>query len=135
MQDARDLKMVSSCNCMKLASHCDSADRCHHIFNFVSVLLMQDATYIWVAGGSFSVGTETQPFTHQATITLHGDRWKTVELPFIGAKVLAVTNRGGLTTACHKHTISTEKGFNAEGPRYFSLRNAIVCSCHLAVSL
>ena len=80
---------------------------------------MQDATYIWVAGGSFSVGTEARPFTHQATITLHGDRWKTVELPFIGAKVLAVTNRGGLTTACHKHTISTENRFNAEGPRYF----------------
>lgn len=78
--------------------------------------LSMNATYIWVAGGSFSVGTEAQPFTHKATITLHGDRWKTIELPFIGSKVLAVTNRGGLSTACHKHTISNRE-FNSEGPQ------------------
>jgi hypothetical protein len=60
-----------------------------------------DATYIWVAGGHFQVGSEVEPFLHQATITLHGDRWNTIELPFIGSKMLTVTNLGGLHGGCH----------------------------------
>ena len=34
--------------------------------------LTLDANYIFVMGGSFVVGTEAEPFLHQATITLHG---------------------------------------------------------------
>jgi hypothetical protein len=79
--------------------------------------LNMNSTYIWVAGGTFKVGTQAKPFAHKATITLHGDRWSTVELPFVGAKMLAVTNRGGLTSRCHKHTISRASSFNAEGPQ------------------
>jgi len=55
--------------------------------------LTLDATYVWVNGGRLEVGTEAEPFLHRATITLHGDRWKDVELPGIGSKVLAVTDR------------------------------------------
>ena len=57
-----------------------------------------DATYILVQGGVFEVGTEDEPFMNKATITLHGDRRKTIELPFIGSKVLAVADKGGFTT-------------------------------------
>lgn len=58
--------------------------------------LQLDSTYIWIAGGNFYVGSEAAPFLHQATITLHGDRWHTIELPVIGSKMLAVTDLGGL---------------------------------------
>ncbi len=51
-----------------------------------------NATYIFVSGGRFEVGTEAEPFTQRAVITLHGDRWKDVELPNLGSKVLAVTD-------------------------------------------
>lgn len=57
-----------------------------------------DASYILVQGGVMEIGTEDDPFLHTATITLHGDRRKNVELPFIGAKVLAVADKGGFTT-------------------------------------
>jgi plastocyanin len=57
-----------------------------------------DATYILVYGGTLEVGTEDEPFMQQATITLHGDRRETVELPFVGSKVLAVADKGGFTT-------------------------------------
>lgn len=56
-----------------------------------------------MAGGELRVGLEEEPFLHKATITLHGDRWSTIELPFVGAKMLAVTNLGGLTGMCHDH--------------------------------
>ena len=49
--------------------------------------LTLDASYIFVMGGSFVVGTETEPFTHKATITLHGSP-NSKELPLYGAKVL-----------------------------------------------
>ena len=54
-----------------------------------------------IAGGSFYVGSEAAPFLNQATITLHGDRWFTIELPVIGSKMLAVTDLGGLGTCAH----------------------------------
>eukprot|EP00039_Didymoeca_costata_P018192 m.332487 g.332487 ORF g.332487 m.332487 type:complete len:4620 (+) comp16956_c0_seq1:136-13995(+) len=57
-----------------------------------------DATYIFVFGGTLEIGTEEEPFLNKATITLHGDRRKTPELPFIGSKVLAVADKGGFTT-------------------------------------
>ena len=70
-------------------------------FEFDRQDLMLNATYIWIAGGSFYVGSEAAPFQHQATITLHGDRWNTIELPVIGSKMLAVTDLGGLGTCAH----------------------------------
>jgi len=33
-----------------------------------------DATYIFVMGGVFQIGTADQPYERNATITLHGDR-------------------------------------------------------------
>ena len=53
-----------------------------------------DASYIFVSGGLLQVGTEDEPYEQEATITLHGDRYTTIELPYIGAKVLAVASRG-----------------------------------------
>jgi hypothetical protein len=50
--------------------------------------LSLNASYIYSQGGLLQVGTETKPFTHKATITLHGDRWKSIELPNYGSKVL-----------------------------------------------
>lgn len=58
-----------------------------------------DASYIMVHGGAFNVGSEAQPFLNKLTITLHGDRWTSVELPDLGAKVLGVMNRAGSTSA------------------------------------
>ncbi len=55
--------------------------------------LALDATYILIQGGSLEVGTEEQPFTHNAVITLHGDRYRTIGLPTVGNKMLAAINR------------------------------------------
>ena len=55
-----------------------------------------NASYIYVQGGRFEVGSEATPFTHKLVITLHGDRFTSVEIPDIGAKVLAVSNRDGM---------------------------------------
>jgi hypothetical protein len=77
------------------------------------------ATYILVAGGTFLVGTEAEPFEQRATITLHGDRWRTIELPFIGSKMLAVTNLGGLHGGCHEayhHGGAEGAGYSASDP-------------------
>eukprot|EP00928_Gymnodinium_smaydae_P003778 TRINITY_DN11337_c0_g2_i2.p1 TRINITY_DN11337_c0_g2~~TRINITY_DN11337_c0_g2_i2.p1 ORF type:complete len:2654 (+),score=461.77 TRINITY_DN11337_c0_g2_i2:695-7963(+) len=63
--------------------------------------LTLEATYIWVAGGHLKIGTEERPFLHNAMIQMYGDRWNTIELPFIGSKMIAVTNRGGLGGGCH----------------------------------
>ncbi|CAJ1365276.1 unnamed protein product [Effrenium voratum] len=57
-------------------------------FEFDRKDLSLDSTYIWIAGGHFFVGSEEAPFLQQATITLHGDRWNTIELPVIGSKRL-----------------------------------------------
>ena len=56
--------------------------------------LTLDAFYIFVLGGYMEVGTEQEPFQKSAVITLHGDRYKTIEVPPIGAKCLAVANKG-----------------------------------------
>eukprot|EP00854_Cymbomonas_tetramitiformis_P005436 gene5436-6591_t len=48
------------------------------------------AEYIFVRGGHLVVGTEDEPFTHQATITMHGQPYVTPELPTYGAKCIAV---------------------------------------------
>ena len=57
-----------------------------------------DASYILVQGGTLEIGTEDDPFLNTTTITLHGDRRRSVELPFVGAKMLAVADKGGFTT-------------------------------------
>jgi hypothetical protein len=51
-----------------------------------------DAHYILVRGPSatFAIGSEARPFTHRATITLHGRRATAKEIPGYGAKNLAV---------------------------------------------
>jgi plastocyanin len=62
-----------------------------------TVPLNLNATYIIVYGGALQVGTHDEPFEGDAAITLHGDRWDTVEIPNFGSKVLAVADRGGLS--------------------------------------
>ncbi|XP_041477742.1 fibrocystin-L-like isoform X1 [Lytechinus variegatus] len=50
------------------------------------------AEYIIITeGGHLSVGSEEEPFQHKAIITLYGNV-RSTELPFYGAKVLAVRN-------------------------------------------
>ena len=49
-----------------------------------------DATYIFVREGRLTIGTEERPYQHKATITLHGKRFETPELPIYGAKNIAV---------------------------------------------
>jgi hypothetical protein len=53
-----------------------------------------DSSYIFVFGGYMEVGTEEQPFEKSAVITLHGGRYTTIEIPFVGSKVLAVAAKG-----------------------------------------
>ena len=59
-------------------------------FIFDRTDLTLDANYIFVMGkgSAFVVGTEDEPFLHQALITLHGSP-VSKELPLYGAKVLA----------------------------------------------
>ena len=51
-----------------------------------------DASYIFILGGKFEVGTEANPYLNKLTVTLHGDRLRSVEIPGAGAKCLAVMN-------------------------------------------
>ena len=44
-----------------------------------------------VDGGTLQVGTEEEPFQHEATIMMHG-HLRSQELPLFGAKTLAVRN-------------------------------------------
>ena len=59
-------------------------------FIFDRADLTLDANYIFVMGkgSAFVVGTEDEPFLHQALITLHGSP-VSKEIPLYGAKVLA----------------------------------------------
>ena len=51
-----------------------------------------NASYIFVLGGKLTVGTEAEPLFNKVTITLHGDRATSIELPGVGAKTLGVMN-------------------------------------------
>ena len=51
-----------------------------------------NASYIFVLGGKLEIGTEAQPLLNKVTITLHGDRLKSIEIPGVGAKTLGVMN-------------------------------------------
>jgi hypothetical protein len=53
-----------------------------------------DSTYILLLGGLMQVGTEDQPFEKSAVITLHGDRFTSIEIPVVGVKCLAVAAKG-----------------------------------------
>ncbi len=55
--------------------------------------LSMNASYIFVNGGKMQIGTEEEPFLNKVVITLHGDRVADVEIPHVGSKVLAVSNR------------------------------------------
>ncbi|KAJ8026136.1 Fibrocystin-L [Holothuria leucospilota] len=62
----------------------------HMVFDEKDIEL--HAEYIIITdGGSLTVGTQDEPFQHEATIMLHG-HVRTQELPIFGAKVLAVRN-------------------------------------------
>lgn len=55
------------------------------------------ADYIWVTQGIIKIGSESQPFQHQASIILHGDKedpYMVLDPGASGNKMLAVT--GGL---------------------------------------
>ncbi|KAM8882915.1 PKHD1 like 1, tandem duplicate 1 [Synchiropus picturatus] len=58
------------------------------VFDEIDIELHAENILI-VGGGHLIVGTEEQPFQHQATITLHG-ALRAPELPIYGAKTLAV---------------------------------------------
>lgn len=73
-------------------------------FIFDRTDLTLDANYIFVMGkgSAFVVGTEDEPFLHQALITLHGSP-VSKELPLYGAKVLAYISH---TSYLYFHYIS-----------------------------
>lgn len=60
---------------------------------FDRVDLTLDLSYFLMLGGSLEVGTEEDPFMQHATITLHGDRYKSIVLPDVGSKMLVAYNR------------------------------------------
>ncbi len=45
-----------------------------------------------MSGGRVEISTEKDPFQENVVIALHGDRWKDVEIPNVGSKVLAVSD-------------------------------------------
>lgn len=67
-----------------------------------------DAHYILVQGGLLEVGREDEPYYNRATITLHGDRQKTIHLPIVGAKVLAIMDTGMSHSNSNGHDMSNE---------------------------
>ena len=46
---------------------------------------------IIIDGGMLQIGTEQQPFTHKAVVTMYGSV-RSIELPIFGAKVLGLRN-------------------------------------------
>ena len=51
-----------------------------------------NAQYIIIVdGGRLQIGSEQQPFTHKAVITMYGSA-RSTELPIFGAKVLGLRN-------------------------------------------
>eukprot|EP00595_Chromulina_sp_UTEXLB2642_P001523 CAMPEP_0196766926 /NCGR_PEP_ID=MMETSP1095-20130614/32902_1 /TAXON_ID=96789 ORGANISM="Chromulina nebulosa, Strain UTEXLB2642" /NCGR_SAMPLE_ID=MMETSP1095 /ASSEMBLY_ACC=CAM_ASM_000446 /LENGTH=2258 /DNA_ID=CAMNT_0042131985 /DNA_START=2674 /DNA_END=9450 /DNA_ORIENTATION=- len=53
-----------------------------------------DAYYVFVYGGLLQIGTEDQPYNNNVTITIHGDRYKNIDIPEIGYKCIAVASLG-----------------------------------------
>ena len=53
-----------------------------------------DSNFIFILGGYFEVGTADEPFEKNVVITIHGDRYTSIELPFIGTKFIGVSEKG-----------------------------------------
>eukprot|EP00638_Chattonella_subsalsa_P015791 CAMPEP_0117829880 /NCGR_PEP_ID=MMETSP0949-20121206/8130_1 /TAXON_ID=44440 /ORGANISM="Chattonella subsalsa, Strain CCMP2191" /LENGTH=3868 /DNA_ID=CAMNT_0005670717 /DNA_START=230 /DNA_END=11837 /DNA_ORIENTATION=- len=67
---------------------------------FDRVDLSLEAYYIFIYGGTFEIGTEDEPFEQNAVVTLYGRRFKTMEIPHVGGKMLAVAD---LNFVAHNH--------------------------------
>jgi hypothetical protein len=61
------------------------------IFDDMQDVSLQAQYIIIVANGRLQIGTEQQPFTHKAVITMYGNV-RSIELPIFGSKVTAVRN-------------------------------------------
>eukprot|EP00049_Salpingoeca_infusionum_P016727 m.345219 g.345219 ORF g.345219 m.345219 type:complete len:3928 (+) comp16139_c0_seq5:247-12030(+) len=73
--------------------------------------LTLDSTYIWIQGGTMEIGTEDEPFLNKVTITLHGDRFSSIGLPHMGAKMLVVSDAFlGRAPDASSHKTSVDKG-------------------------
>jgi hypothetical protein len=61
------------------------------IFDDMQDVSLQAQYIIIAANGRLQIGTEQQPFTHNAVITMYGNV-RSIELPIFGSKVTAVRN-------------------------------------------
>jgi hypothetical protein len=61
------------------------------IFDDMQDVSLQAQYIIIAANGRLQIGTEQQPFTHKAVITMYGNV-RSIELPIFGSKVTAVRN-------------------------------------------
>ena len=61
------------------------------IFDDMQDVSLQAEYIIITNGGRLQIGTEQQPFTHKATVTMYGNV-RSIELPIYGSKVIAVRN-------------------------------------------
>jgi len=66
------------------------------VFDNTKPRLTYDSTWFWVHGGTLEIGTDLIPYENEVVLTLHGDKYRTVELPYIGQKMVVVTNQGNL---------------------------------------
>ena len=62
------------------------------IFDKAQPSLTFDASYVVILGGYFEAGTKADPYLNNLTITIHGNRLFSVEIPTAGAKCLAAMN-------------------------------------------
>lgn len=67
-----------------------------------------NASYIFALGGKIRIGTETEPLHNKVTITLHGDRTKSIEIPGVGAKTLGVMNLPRRYTATSQFAVAQD---------------------------
>lgn len=79
-----------------------------------------ESNYIYVFGGVLEIGTEEKPYLSKATITLHGDRFTSIEIPNIGSKVLCVTPR---SASHHGHDSHGEMKTNMHDGEHIALGN------------
>ena len=61
------------------------------IFDDMQDVSLQAQYIIITNGGRLQIGTEQQPFTHNAVITMYGNV-RSIELPIYGSKVIALRN-------------------------------------------
>jgi len=53
-----------------------------------------DAYSVVINGGHFQLGTEDEPYTKKANLTIWGDRYTSIEIPHVGTKGIVVGARG-----------------------------------------